>query len=374
MESLSMDSAPRRFPIFRLLLLVLLGVGLCLLVYYGPDLLIQSEAPDTAPRLKVGGTSSANFMMDKWQSVYRKEKGVKVEYESTGSTKGMQEMIDKDLVIGFTHAPMSAKLKEDALTKGGPVVHVPVLICAVVPVYNLKEWKGKPPLKFTPDILADIFRGDITEWNDSRLARLNDDEAKGLKLPKKEIKVVHRKDSSGTTFVFVDYLFQASKTWPRNLKPSSEVEWPAGKNMIAADRNNGVAATVAQEDGAIGYVDLMHVGPNKLQQGAMLNQAKEYVQASPQTMSPAAREAVVHDDLTFDLINKPGATTYPICGAVWAVCYQNQPEANYQKAVDFLKWITHEGQNSAGARSYAPLPAELIGRVDEKINSIKLAP
>ena len=167
-----MESKPPRFSIRTVAIIIVLGVALGILVYFSPAFFIKDEDA-SQPRLKMGGTSVAFFMMDKWDNVYRKKKGIKLDYYSTGSTKGVTEMIEKKTSIGFTHAALTAKQKEKAKAAGGEVLHIPVVICAVVPIYHLKELNGKAPLKFTGEVLADIFLGKIDKWNHEALKKLN---------------------------------------------------------------------------------------------------------------------------------------------------------------------------------------------------------
>jgi phosphate transport system substrate-binding protein len=363
-----------RVAILRLLVILLVGAGLGVLVYYSPAFLIKNDPPAGPPQLKTGGTSVAYIIMEnRWRTKYRDEKQVEVVYDSSGSTKGITGMIEKKYAIGFTHAPLTEKQRKDAREKGGEVVHIPVVICAVVPVYNLKELKDKKakPLKFTREVLGDIFLGKIKRWNDEALQDLN----KGVALPDKDIKVVHRKDSSGTTYIFTDYLAGVSDEWKEKIGEATNKvkKWPVGEGE---DRNQGVARRVRKEDGTIGYVDLLHIVSGEegdLAHGEVQNQEKAFVLAKPESMTAAAKGLAdkVSEDLTFKLTNQPGKGAYPICGAVWAVCYQKHPAAERQQVVDFLRWITHEGQALAGRTMYAPLPEVLVKRVEEKLESIK---
>jgi phosphate transport system substrate-binding protein len=357
----------------RLVVIVLVGAGLGVLVYYSPAFLIKNDEPPSYARLDTGGTSVVSFLLEnKWRGVYRKEKGVEVHYDSTGSTQGVTQMIGKKYAIGFTHAPMTAGQREEARAEGGEVVHIPVVICAVVPVYNVKGLKDKPPLKFTGEVLADIFLGKIDKWNNPALQKLNE----GVGLPDAKILVVHREDSSGTTSIFTDYLHGASAAWRKEVGAAgSKVKWPAGEGVA---RNHGVADKVYRTEGAIGYVDLLYAsyGDGKLQHGAVRNKGDTaFIHAESEKMTAALKGliAAIPEDLTFQLTNQPGKDSYPICGAVWAVCYQAQPASDRERVVDFLHWVTHEGQKYAKDMSYAPLPEELVGRADEKIKSIKVA-
>jgi phosphate transport system substrate-binding protein len=357
--------------ILRIAVLVVVGAALAAGIYFAPAYFYK-DPEASVPRLNAGGTASASFMLDGWKAPYKKAKSVQVDYESYGSTRGVSGMIDKQYAIGFTHAPMSEEQMQQARDRGGEVLHIPVVICAVVPVYNVKAVADEEPLRFTGDVLAQIFLGKIDRWNDEAIRKLNPKVAD--KLPDRKIEVIHRKDSSGTTYIFASYLHGASELWRDEMKePKSELAWKVG---TGAERNLGVATAVAETDGAIGYVELLHAyrDTGDLKHGAVQNQEKTaYIHAAPENMTAAA-ESLGGDlpaDLTFDLTNRPGENSYPICGTIWAVCYKNQPAAERAKVVDFLEWITHDGQKLAAKRTYAPLPEKVVRRVDEKLKSIQ---
>jgi phosphate transport system substrate-binding protein len=237
----------------------------------------------------------------------------------------------------------------------------------------VKELKDKPPLNLTGEVLADIFLGKITTWNHADVAALN----KGVALPPTPITVVHRDDSSGTTLLFSDYLASASPAWRERFGTGkSELQWPVGE---ARPRNLGVAMAVNEKDGAIGYVDRLYTSYDiiELQSAVVQNRDKTaFVPGEPETMTAAAQGVLseLPEDLTFDLINKPGANAYPITGVIYAVCFQNQPEPTRKQVVNFLQWATHEGQGYAKKMYYAPLPAELVRRVDQRLPLIKAGP
>jgi phosphate transport system substrate-binding protein len=363
-----METGRTRFPVRRIALILLIGVGLCLFVYFSPAFFSEKQEEPPPVRLKLGGTSATFFMMDKWKAVYFKEKGIKVHYSSTGSTKGVTKMLDDEFTIGFTHRPVSEKQRKMALENGGEVVQIPVLICGVVPVYNVKELKDKPPLKFTGEVLADIFLGKVDRWNDPALRRLND----GVDLPATKIAVVHREDSSGTTFIFADYLHGASAGWREKLGPaSSTIRWPVGTGIR---RTTGVAALVASTEGSIGYVDLLFAKVRNLSYAALENKDKTaFIHAEPENLTAAAKglNTEISEDLTFGLTNKSGKDAYPVAGAIWAVCYRVQPASRRQDVVDFLSWVTHDGQRLSADRLYAPLPPALVERVEKKLKSIE---
>jgi phosphate transport system substrate-binding protein len=366
-----MKTKARGFPLRLFSLFALVVACLCLIVYFAPGFFTSPDKDVPVGRLDLGGTSAAHFMMDKWKNVYRKETGIKLTYESLGSTEGVTHTLDRKLAIGFTHAPLTEEQRKQAQAKGGEILHIPAAICAVVPVYHVQELEGKPPLNLTREVLADIFLGKITRWNDPALQKIN----AGVQLPDKAIVVVRRKDSSGTTFIFTEYLQGVSAAWDQTVGPAgSKVNWPVGEAMA---RSVDVSAYVASTDGAIGYVDLMHTYSGKLPFGAVQNKDQTaFIHATPENMTAAARGllADLPEDLTFSLTNKPGKDAYPICGVIWAVCYQNQPADKRQMVANFLQWVTHEGQQFTKERTYAPLPEEIVQRVEAKLKLIKPAP
>jgi phosphate transport system substrate-binding protein len=377
--------------LFRIVFLVLAAVaaGVGLFAYFSPGSFVKDNNSAPPERLKTGGTSvAAHLMENRWRTAYRKDKGVEIEYVSVGSTEGIKHLTDKEYAICFTHAPLTEEQRKSAQDKGGAVVHVPVVLCAVVPVYNVKELKDKDePLNFTAELLANIFVGNVKKWNDQAIKDLNPNVA-GV-LPDTAIVVVHRKDSSGTTLLFTHYLQGASKTWQGKVgRAGSEVPWPVG---VGAERSRGVADLVARTEGAIGYVDLLYAwddapldpavkepvraaAESAPQYGAVRNgDDTAYIHPRAENITAAAQAALgdLGDEGKFHLTNRSGKDSYPICGVIWAVCYQEQPAAEQKKVVDFLRWLTHEAQPFAAGMSYAPLPKELVTHAEDKINSIK---
>jgi phosphate transport system substrate-binding protein len=279
-------------------------------------------------------------------------------------------MLDKTYTIAFTHAPVSAELRDKARENGCDIVHIPLFLCGVVPAYHVEELKGKPPLNFTGPVLAGIFLGKITQWDDPALKAINP----GVALPAKKIMVVHREDSSGTTELFTEYLAAVSPAWREQVGPAAaEVKWPQGE---AVSRNPGLAARIYQMDGAIGYIDRMFTAFQGmvLDYGAVQNKDKSaFVRAEPANLTAAARAvlAEIPADLTFNLIDKPGKDSYPITGVVYAVCLDRHPEGERKQIVDFLRWATHEGQADVEKTNFARLPPELVERVDRRLDAIK---
>jgi phosphate ABC transporter phosphate-binding protein len=368
---LTVETTVKQTSPVRIAILIAVGIVLCVAAYFSPALFPTVSRQATVP-LKTGGTSNVDIIMEnRWRTAYRKEKGIEIAYDSVGSTKGMEQMIDKQFVTAFTHVPMTEDQRNKARAKGGEVLHIPVVLCAVVPVYNLKELKGKPPLRFTGDVLAGIFMGEIDRWNDLALRKLNE----GVELPDTKITVVHREDSSGTTFIFADYLHGASPAWAQKFgPPANTVAWPVG---VGKSRNMGVKWHVLDTEGAIGYVDLVHAEAALLSYGAVQNKDHTaFLHADAANMTAAAKVLLgnIAEDLTFKLTNQPGADAYPICGAIWAVCYQQQPAADQKMVTELLHWLTHDGQKYAATTAYAPLPEGLIERADQRLKLIKAIP
>jgi phosphate ABC transporter phosphate-binding protein len=317
-------------------------------------------------RLNAGGSSFVYPIMSKWASEYQRATGVKVNYQSIGSGGGIQQMIAKTLDFGCTDAPLNEEQLKKAQESGGEVVHIPLVMGAVVPIYNLQG--VTVPLRFSGTVLAEIYLEKIKKWNDPELAKLNP----GVELPDLDILTVHRSDGSGTTYIWVDYLSKVSPAeWKPQVGVGTSVKWPGG---VAAKGNEGVAGKVAQSPGAIGYVELIYALQNKINCGVVQNPEGKFVTPSLESVTAAARGALTHipDDLRYSLTNAPGKDAYPICGTVWAVLYVNQPPVKGEAVVRFLHWVTHEGQEYAKNLDYAGLPAELVQRLDKKLDQVRV--
>jgi phosphate transport system substrate-binding protein len=361
-----------RTSVKRVILFVVLGGLLAAGVYASPMLLIKEEKRAPVTHLKTCGTSVVSVMVENsWRAQYLKAKNIQVDYESIGSNKGVEEMIQKKASIAFTHAPISEEQRKQAQGAGGDLVQVPILICAVSPIYNVKELKGKKPLNFTGEVLGKIFLGEIKTWNAPEIKAINAD----VELPPTPISVVHRQESSGTTLIFTDYLAKASPSWQaKHSKGVSEIkDWPTGEGV---ERNLNLAIHVSQKDGAIGYVDFLYTHFHELElgYGAIQDGAKTaFLRPDQATMTAAAQAALnpkIPEDLVLDVANRPGANAYPISGVIYAICYKDQPADSRALVADFLRWASREGQDSASKMSYAPLPKELTAAVDSRIGQI----
>ena len=303
----------------------------------------------------------------KWFSDYDAAKGVRINYQSIGSGGGIRQLSEGTVDFGASDAPMSAS--ELAKAKGGPILHVPTVIGAVVLAYNLPGLAQ--PLRLDGPTAADLFLGRITRWNDARIAALNP----GVALPAQDVLVVHRTDGSGTTYVFTDYLSAVSPAWKSGPGAGKEVKWPVG---LGGKGNEGVSGTVKQTPGAIGYTELAYAKQNGLSVAWLRNAGGEFVAPSVESATAAAEGAVANlaagSDYRVSIVNAPGAGAYPISAFTYLLVYQNQadPEKG-RKLVDFLRWALTEGQQRAAALDYSPLPKSVADALLGKLGTITVA-
>ena len=328
-------------------------------------LLIGCSGGGGKPRLNGAGATFIYPMMSKWAAEYDKAKGVEVNYQSIGSGGGIQQMTAKTADFGSTDGPMNEEQLEKARETGGEVVHIPLAMGAVVPIYNLED--VSEPLTFTGPVLADIFLGKIKKWNDQAIQDLNP----GVKLPNKDIGVVHRSDGSGTTYIWVDYLAKVSPEWKKKVGVATSVNWPTGEG---AKGNEGVAGSVRGSPGSIGYIELIYALQNDIKFGLVKNKEGVAVKASLKSITAAADNALkdIPEDLRYSITDAAGKDSYPISGTNWAVIYVNQPSGTGQQVVDFLRWVTHDGQQFCEDLHYAKLPPGLVKRVEKKLDSVKV--
>jgi len=321
-------------------------------------------------RLNGGGATFIYPLMSKWASVYEKEKGGQINYQSIGSGGGIQKMTAKEFDFGCTDAPLNKEQMEKARAVGGEVLHIPLAMGAVVPAYNLEE--VKEPLQFTGPVLADIFLRKITRWNDDRIKQINPKVAE--QLPAKEIVVVHRSEGSGTTYIFADYLAKVSPEWKDKVGVSTSLRWP--EDTVGAKGNEGVAGQVRLNPGAIGYIELIYALQNDIKFGSVQNPEGDFIRANIESVTAAASNALseIPDDLRYSLTNAPGKESYPISGTNWAIIYVNQLAGKGPAVVEFLRWATREegGQRYAKELHYAPLPKGLVERVSAKLALVKI--
>jgi phosphate transport system substrate-binding protein len=298
-----------------------------------------------------------------WASEYQKKTRLQVNYQSIGSGGGIQQITARTVDFGASDAPM----KDEELAKAtGAILHIPMVFGAVVVTFNLSE--VTEGLKLTPDTLAAIFLGKVKKWNAPAIAADN----AGTTLPASDITVVHRSDGSGTTSIFTNYLKAVNPEWASKVGAGKEVAWPVG---LGGKGNDGVTALVKQTPGAVGYVELVYAGQNKLPMIALRNAAGKFITPDLASTTAAARGVAIPDDLRFSMVNSSNADAYPISGATWILIYQQQTDATKGKALAaFLKWALTDGQKLAPSLSYAPLSKELVAKAEAKLKTITFTP
>ena len=282
---------------------------------------------------------------------YSKAHGdVQVNYQSIGSGGGIQQFTQRTVDFGATDVPMNATELKAAEAAGGPVLQVPVVLGGVSVAYNVP---GVTSLKLTPGVLADIYLGKITKWDDPAIAKLNP----GAKLPAQAIVVVHRSDGSGTTYTFTDYLSHVSPEWKAKVGAAKSVSWPA-PSAVGGKGNEGVAGQVTNSPGAIGYVELAYVIQNHMPQAMLQNAAGKFLAAAPDGVRAAAATRPDVTPQNFSIVDAKCAACYPIAGYSWVVLYQNaQDKARAKTAQELFRWISSpDGQKIAASLDYVPLP------------------
>lgn len=322
-----------------------------------------SGAKPVAAQMLMNG-AGATFpypLYSKWFDEYAKvDRGVRFNYQSIGSGGGIRQIMARTVDFGASDGPMT----DEQLKKApGELFHVPMVMGAVVATYNLR---GNPRLRFSPDVLADIFLARITRWNDARIQAMNPE----VGLPDQPIIVVHRSDGSGTTYIWVDYLSKVSKEWKQKVGRGTSVNWPVG---LGGKGNEGVAGQVKNTPGALGYVELAYAITNKLPAAAIRSRAGKFVEPSIESTTAAARGAAktMPPDFRVSLTDAAGEGAYPVAGFTWLLVYKEQPDEVRGKAlVKFLWWAIHDGQKYAPDLLYAPLPAPVVKMLEAKIRQI----
>jgi phosphate ABC transporter phosphate-binding protein len=325
-------------------------------------------AASAADKVSGQGSTFVKPIMDKWVQTYTKDHtDVEINYQGTGSGAGIKAMIDKANDFGCTDAFMKKEDLEKAAAAGGEVLHIPLVLGAIVPAYNLPS--VKETLNFDGAALGGIFMGKITKWNDPAIAALN----AGVTLPDLPIAVVHRADASGSTFIFSSYLTLSNDGWKSDRGASTTIDWKGvgtGENGTA-----GVAGSISKSEGAIGYVELTYALNNNVQYGAVKNSEGEFVLGSSKSVTAAADGFLaakkIRDDLRYNLANAPGKGSYPIAGTTWAVLYVNHGGPAGRELADFFKWVVTDGQKSCEDLHYAPLPEGLAEMAADKLATIK---
>ena len=321
-----------------------------------------SGAGSGSLRLQGAGATFPNPLYQKWLSEYSKQHPeLKIEYQSIGSGAGIKQLKEQTIDYGASDAPMT---DADLKSAPGEIVHVPTVLGAVVITYNLQGITQ--PLRFSPEVIADIFLGKIKKWNDPKITADNP----GVTLPASDITVVHRAEGSGTSAVFTDYLSKVSAEWKEKVGAGTSPSWPIG---MGGKGNEGVTGQVKSTPNTIGYVELAYAVQNKLPVGQVKNASGNFITPSIDTVTAAAAASAANmpDDLRVSITNAAGPDAYPISSYTYVLLYKNQKDAAKGKAlVNFLWWGIHDGESFAKDLQYAPLPADIVKRAEAKINSV----
>ncbi len=312
-----------------------------------------------AQKITAAGATFPAPIYHKWFQEYSAaHPGVEINYQAIGSGGGIQQVTNGIVDFGASDMPMPDSQLAASKVK---LIHIPTVLGAVVPVFNVE---GITDLRFSPDVLADIYLGKITMWNDARIAKDNP----GAHLPDEKITVVHRSDGSGTTFIWSDYLSKVSPAWKSGPGSGTSINWPTG---VGGKGNEGVAAQVRQFPGAIGYVELIYALQNHISYGAIRNSAGTWLKASIAGVTAAAATAKIPNDYRVSITNAPGRDAYPISSFTYLLIPTQPRDMAKEKVIkDMLSWIVKSGESEAESLSYAPLPQNLAERVLKTIYSL----
>lgn len=300
-------------------------------------------------------------MYSKWFSEYHKlHSDIEINYQAIGSGGGIRQMLAGTVDFGASDGPMTDEQLAQSKEK---ILHVPTVLGAVVPAYNVPGVSGD--VKFTPEVLAGIFLGKITNWNDKAIAAANP----GVKFPDQSIIVVHRSDGSGTTYIFTDYLSKVSSDWQTTVGKGTSVKWPVG---LGGKGNEGVAGVIRQMQGALGYVELIYAVQNNIPYGVVRNAAGVYVKASLDSVTAAAGSVKsMPADFRVSITNAPGKDAYPISSFTWLLIPAQAKSPDKGKILlDFLNWMLDDGQRMTAALTYAPLPQNVAEKVKAEVRQV----
>lgn len=324
-------------------------------------ILILTAGTAHAQKLTGAGATFPYPIYSKWFSEYSAaHPGVEINYQAIGSGGGIKQVTAGLVDFGAADVPMTDQQLSESKIK---IIHIPTVLGAVVPVFNVP---GVSDLKFSPDVLADIFLGKISNWDDGRIAKDNP----GVKLPNLSINVVHRSEGSGTTFIFTDYLSKVSKEWESGPGRGAALNWPKG---IGGKGNDGVAGYIRQLPGSVGYVELIYALQNHIAFGEVKNVAGNWVKASIAGVTAAAASVKqMPADYRVSITNAPGAEAYPISSFTWLLIpTQGQDAAKRKVLKDFLNWMLIGGEKEVSALYYAPLPDSLIAKEHQTVDNLK---
>jgi phosphate transport system substrate-binding protein len=314
--------------------------------------------------LNAAGATFPYPIYSKWFDEYHKaHPNVQINYQSIGSGGGIRQLTDKTVDFGASDGPMT----DDQLKQASvPILHFPTVLGAAVPTYNVKGVQGD--LNFTPEVLAGIYLGKVTKWNDPAIVSANP----GVKLPSDDIIAVHRSDGSGTTYIWTDYLSKVSAEWKQKAGTATSVKWPV--DGLGGKGNEGVSALVQQTPGAIGYVELIYAIQNHMAYGKVKNSSGAFIKADLASVSAAAAAVAkfMPDDFRVSITNPEGKAAYPIASFTWLLIPSKFADAGKRDVVkDFLKWMMTDGQNDCEALAYSRLPKEVVTKEMKAIAQIQ---
>jgi phosphate transport system substrate-binding protein len=315
-----------------------------------------------AQKLTGAGATFPNPIYSKWFSEYSaSHPGVQINYQSVGSGAGIRQVSTKTVDFGASDGPMTDQQLSESKIK---LLHIPTVLGAVVPVYSVPGVASD--LKFSPDVIADIYLGKISKWDDPRIKRDNP----GVNLPDHGILPVYRSDGSGTTYIFTDFLSKVSPDFSGKVGKGTSVRWPLG---IGQKGNEGIAGMVRNSPYSFGYVELIYAVQNKMSYGEVKNAAGKFVKASTDGVTAAAAAAAKNmpADYRVSITNAPGPDSYPISSFTWLLIpVQSDDPAKGKVLHDFLEWMLDHGESEAAGLTYAPLPTPVIARVRVTIKQI----
>jgi len=315
-----------------------------------------------AQSLNGAGATFPNPIYQKWFTQYSSaHPGVQINYQSLGSGAGIRQLTAGTVDFGASDGPMT---DEQLAECKGKVLHIPTVLGAVVPAYNIPGVKQE--LKFTPELLAAIFLGKVNNWADPAIAKVNP----GVKFPSQSIVVAHRSDGSGTTYIFTDYLSKVSPEWNSSVGKGTSVKWPVG---IGGKGNEGVAGTINTIQGSIGYIELIYAVQNNIAYGVVRNKSGNFVKASLESTTAAASAAAANmpADYRVSITNPDGKNAYPIASFTWLLVPQQSRDAAKGKVLrDFISWMLKDGEPEASSLTYAPLPKEVVKKLQATVNTI----
>jgi phosphate transport system substrate-binding protein len=326
-------------------------------------ILALTAAAACAQNINGAGATFPYPIYSKWFSEYAAaHPNVHINYQSIGSGGGIRQVSEGTVDFGATDSPMNDEAISGAKVK---TMHIPTVLGAVVPVYNLKG--VTQDLNFSGEVIADIYLGKISKWSDPRIAKDNP----GVKFPDAAILPVYRSDGSGTSFIFTDYLSKVSADFKSKVGAAASVKWPTG---IGQKGNEGVAGMVRQSPNSFGYVELIYARGNNMQFGSVKNSSGKFVKASTDGVTAAAAGFVknIPADYRVSITNAPGAEAYPISSFTWLLIpLQSTDPAKGKALADFLTWMLDKGEAEAAGMTYAPLPKVLQDRVRATIKLVK---